>query len=126
MILLGLLSLIEANLIKNWGVGLHLLKVMPAMTLLPARFLATLLPQAFRGTHKAIGGGRQATIVAVFGQLPLQFLDAFLQKVYGHRRLLQSFAQHLILLSQSVQFFIAAHTLTLANPCSSSQLWYPF
>jgi hypothetical protein len=53
--------------------------MMSAMSLLPTWLLAALLPQAFGGTNKAIGGRRQATIVAIFGLLPLKGFDAFLE-----------------------------------------------
>jgi hypothetical protein len=53
--------------------------------------------------------------VAVFGRLSLQLLDAFLQVVNRQQRLLHSFAQGLIHLSESFQFFIVAQTRTVAN-----------
>src|SRR5207302_9277776 len=121
------LALLAAlNLMNDHLIGtLHLLKMIPAMTLLPARFLVALWSQAFRWTNKAIGGGRQATIVTVFGKLALQCFDTLLQIVNRHQRLPQPFAQGLILLSKSFQFFIVAHTCSLANLGSRSQLWDP-
>jgi hypothetical protein len=52
---------------------LDLLEVMPTMPHLATRFLAAGLSQTLRRANKAIGGRRQAAVVAVFGLLPLQF-----------------------------------------------------
>jgi hypothetical protein len=62
---------------------LHLLKVMTLMTVLSAWLLAALLPQALGWTHKAIGGGRQTAIMAIFGLLPFERFDPLLQVVNG-------------------------------------------
>src|SRR5260370_35335167 len=55
---------------------LHLPQVMPTMSWLSTRLLAPLCAQALGRTHKPIGGGRQTAVMAIFGLLPLQGVDA--------------------------------------------------
>lgn len=63
------------------GVGLaHQAQMVPAMLRLSARLLATLGTQALGLAGKPVAGRRFATVVAVFGQPPLQVLHT------GHQR----------------------------------------
>ncbi len=106
----------------------------PRVSWLPARLLLALGAQAFRVTHKPIRGGRQVAIVAIFGGPVSQGFQLLAQAAHllcvlldhgvllGEHRLLlldqfvslcQVFSQHLILCSQSEQFFFDRHALTL-------------
>ncbi len=60
---------------------LYLPQVMPTMAWLSTGLLAALVPQALGRTHETIGGGRQTAIMAIFGLLPFEGFDAFLQRV---------------------------------------------
>jgi hypothetical protein len=71
---------------------LDLLEVMPTVAFLPTGLLAALLPQALGRTHKPIGGGRQTTIMAIFGLLPFESFDTLLQILNGHDGLFEAFA----------------------------------
>ncbi len=55
---------------------LDLLEMMSTMAGLSTWFLAALFPQTLGDTDKAIGGGRQTTIVTIFGHLPFECFDA--------------------------------------------------
>src|ERR1700688_2215076 len=102
--------------------GLHLPQVMPLVSLLPTRLLAARFAQALGHTHEAIGGGRQTAIMAIFGLLPLQGLEALLQpcdqpcehlhallsSTNGDDGLFESFAQVLIGLLRLLQGFVFA------------------
>ncbi len=101
---------------------------------LPARFLLAGIAQAFGLASKAIRGGRQVAIVAIFGELVPQAFDLLAQVAHlltvlldhgvllREQRLLlldefvslrQLFAQLLILFSQRDPFFFNRHALTL-------------
>jgi hypothetical protein len=96
---------------------------------LPARFLPALLAQAFRVAHKAIRGGRQAAIVAIFRQLILQvfhfpgqtsnlFLHLLHQQVLLAEQsflLLDSFITLGHLFTQALIFFFNDHAFTLLD-----------
>src|SRR5260221_593092 len=83
----------------------------PWMISLSSRLLAAFLAQALGLPMKAIRGGRQVAVVAIFGRLRFQYADAFTQQ-----RDLGS--QGRILFSELVQFFVFGHTGTLLA-CSS-------
>src|SRR6266567_4061300 len=55
---------------------LHLPQMMSTMSWLSTGLPAALVPQALGRTHKTIGGGRQTAIMAIFGLLPFEGLDA--------------------------------------------------
>jgi len=75
---------------------LYLPQVMPTMSFLPTGLLAAPLPQALGYTNKTIGGGRQTTLVAIFGLLPFKGFDALLLIFKSGDRLFESFTQALI------------------------------
>src|SRR5258708_4557968 len=92
------------------------------VSLLPAAFLLALLAQAFWLPHKAIGGGGQATIVAIFGQSILQVFDVlgqrrnlFLHLLDQQALLLDAFLTLGQLLTQALIFFFHAHACTLRD-----------
>src|ERR1700730_1308442 len=60
---------------------LHLSAVMSPMALLATWLVATLLLQTLRGTHKPIRRRRQVAVVAIFGLLPFEDFDTFLQHI---------------------------------------------
>jgi hypothetical protein len=60
--------------------SLDLTQGVPLVTRLASGLFAALLAQRFGHPYKAIRGGRPATVVAVFGLLPLKRFDAFLLK----------------------------------------------
>jgi hypothetical protein len=103
----------------------NLLEVMPLMTVLSTWLFATFLAQTLGRAHETIQGGRQATVMAVFGFLLLQFFYPSLQEVDRHQRLFQSFTQRLILLSQLLDLFIFAHTCSVVILGFSWQLGNP-
>ena len=101
---------------------LDLPQMMSTMAFLSAWFLAAFVPQALGEPHKPIGGGRQTTIMAIFGQLPfegfdvlllrgdqpLEVVDTLVQGLQGHNGLLEPFAQVLIRLAGLLQFVVFA------------------
>jgi hypothetical protein len=101
---------------------LQLREMMATMAFLPTGLLAAFVPQALRGAHKAIGRGRQTTVMAIFGLLPFQGLDALMQsldqpfegshpllvRLNGLDGLFESFTQGLIGLVRLVEFFVFA------------------
>ena len=103
---------------------------------LSARGLLAFEAQTFALAAKAIGGGRQVTIVAIFGQPLPQACDLLIQAAHllgvllddgvllsEHRLLLldefvslrQLLAQSRVLFSQRVQFFFNRHARTLLD-----------
>ena len=92
------------------------------VSLLPAAFLLALFAQAFWLPHKAIGGGGQAAIVAIFGQSILQVFDLLGQSCHlvlhlldQQALLLDAFIALGHLLSQVLIFFFHAHVCTLRD-----------
>src|SRR6266702_4653344 len=125
---------------------LHLLEMMPTVALLCAGLLAAFCAQALGWPHKAIRGRRQVTLMAVFGLLSFQGVDALLLRLNGHDGLFEPFAQVLIGLVRLVEFFIFAsqpfaqdsflgpelveffilrHAPTVANYAMTLQLHHP-
>src|SRR5260370_20912405 len=70
------LDCMDENLI---GV-VHLPQMMPPVPLLPTRLLPALFPQTLGGTHEAIGGGWQTTIMAIFALVPFDRLDTLVHR----------------------------------------------
>ncbi len=103
--------------------NLYLPQVVPTMAVLPTRLLATLFPQALGCTNKAVGGGRQTTSMASFGQLPFERFDALLLRPNGYKGLFESFAQVLIRLVQLVQFFVFTLQCFAPGPLLSPELF---
>jgi hypothetical protein len=91
--------------------SLRQLQRAPWMISLSSRLLAAFLAQALGLSMKAIRGGRQVAVVAIFGLLGFQ--DA---QTLSQPRDLGS--QGRILFSELVQFFVCGHTATLLA-CSS-------
>src|SRR5260221_10781905 len=91
--------------------GLRHLQRSPWMISLSSRLLAAFLAQALGLPMKAIRGGRQVAVVAIFGLLRFQYAQTLSQP-----RDLGS--QGRILFSELVQFFVFGHTGTLLA-CSS-------
>src|SRR5712691_91669 len=101
---------------------LYLPQMMPTMAWLSTGLLAALVSQALGGTHKTIGGGRQTAVMAIFGLLPLEGVDALLLRVdepfegfhallpraNGDEGLFEPFAQILIRLLRLFQLFVFA------------------
>jgi hypothetical protein len=101
----------DQHFIRN----LDLLEMMTAVATLSTWLLATLLPQTLGRAHEVIRGGRQVTIMAIFGFLPLQFIDPRLQKVDRQQRLLQPCSQGLVLVSQLLDLFVFGHTRSVVT-----------
>ena len=99
--------------------GRRELQALAGGTRLSSGLLAALFPQAPGLAHEAIRGGRQVTVVAVFGQPLFQRLEALLQlrdQFVPLRKLVVSlldlFSQRLIFCSKLDQFFFC-YALTL-------------
>src|SRR5258708_22764482 len=109
---------------------------MPTMSWLTTRLLATLCAQALGRTHKPIGGGRQTAVMAIFGLLPLQGVDALLQRLdqpfedvhtllpsaNGDDGLFEPLAQVLIRLVRLFQLFVFAPQRFIQGRLLGSQL----
>src|SRR6266851_556005 len=116
---------------------LHLPQVMPTMSWLSTGLLAALLSQALGRTHKTIGGGRQTAIMAIFGLLPFQGVDALLQsldqpfenfhalvlRAKGDDGLFEPFAQVLIRLLRLFQLCVFGLQRFAQCPILSSELF---
>src|SRR6266571_2830356 len=116
---------------------LHLPQMMSTMSWLSTGLPAALVPQALGRTHKTIGGGRQTAIMAIFGLLPFEGLDALLQRVdepfenfhalvlraNGDDGLFEPFVQVLIRLLRLFQLFIFALQRFAQCPILSSELF---
>src|SRR5207244_559762 len=85
---------------------LRQLQRVAGMTSLASGFLAASLAQTLGLSLKAIGGGGQVTVVAIFGQLGFQHADALAQSSH-------LVSQGPILFSQLFQFFVFGHACTL-------------
>ena len=81
------------------------------MTGLSPRLLAALLAQTLGLSPKAVGGGRQVAVVAIFGLLGFQDAETLSQPC-------DLGSQSPILFSELVQFFVCGHIATLLA-CSS-------
>ena len=98
--------------VDDYRIGsLRHLQRAPWMISLSSRLLAAFLAQALGLPMKAIRGGRQVAVVAIFGLLRFQYAQTLSQP-----RDLGS--QGRILFSELVQFFVFGHTGTLLA-CSS-------
>ncbi|GCE15591.1 hypothetical protein KTT_54500 [Tengunoibacter tsumagoiensis] len=99
-------NLMDQDLIGSFDLA----QGMPFVPWLASGFFAALLAQRFGYPHKAIRGGRQTTVMAVFGLLPLkrletlllksndpfQILDLLLERLNGMDGLPQPFSQGLV------------------------------
>ncbi len=95
------------NRMNNHQIGrLRQLQGVSCMTGLSPGLLAAFLAQTLGPPMKAIRGGGQVTVVAIFGELSFQHADAFAQSSH-------LVSQGGILLSELFQLFVFGHACTL-------------